>query len=366
MQQSERGFLSLFFKIIKHGVVLKTVLPVICAMALSLIVNWLVPAFEDQVQKINYEGVNLIILLCVFVMLATTVQKIDFSKVKLPSKKYFLVMHSLTWIVKPLLQFLCASFFFYVVFKNVVGFPKEYTVGMTLMAFAPCTVMVMVWSFLSNGSLVHAYLSTLVNILLIATVYPILGYFYLGAVFFKVSYFKILYATAFYFVAPSLLGLLIKKLYKSPNLKLLSSINIAALSVNVFTLFTLWNSRLRHEFLDLAIVSVPTLVRIIIVVALFFWIVKKFEGRNAAKSAAIIGTSDNIELAIVVFSVLFGLQSHVFLPVLANILMELPTMIILVAVFLVMDIREKEKQEALTGLQPDLGTAPAAAGGGAS
>lgn len=344
MKATKRGFFSLFLSIVRHGVVLKTVLPVIIAIILSLIINTLFPGFEAAVQKVNYQGVNLIIVFCVFVMLATTVQKINFAEVKMPSKKYYLAMHSLTWIVKPLLQFLCASFFFYVVFKNVVGFPKDYTVGMTLMAFAPCTVMVMVWSFLSNGSLVHAYLSTLVNIVLIATVYPIIGYFYLGAVFFKVSYLKILYATAFYFVAPSLLGLLIKKLYKSPNMKLLTSINISALSLNVFTLFTLWNSRLTHEFLDLAIVSVPTLVRIIIVVALFFWIIKKFEGKNAAKSAAIIGTSDNIELAIVVFSVLFGLQSHVFLPVLANILMELPTMILLVAIFLVMDIREKENQ----------------------
>jgi ACR3 family arsenite transporter len=358
MEKTEKGFFSLLISIVKHGVVLKTVLPVLFAIALSLIINALFPGFENQIQKINYQGVNLIIVFCVFVMLATTVQKIDFSEVKLPSKKYYFVMHSLTWIVKPLLQFLCASFFFYVVFKNVVGFPKEYTVGMTLMALAPCTVMVMLWSFLSNGSLVHAYLSTLVNVFLIATIYPILGYFYLGAVFFKVSYFKILYATAFYFVAPSLLGLIIKKLYKSPNMRLLTTINISALSVNVFTLFTLWSSRLRHEFLDLAIVSVPTLVRIILVVALIFWIIKKFEGRDAAKSASIIGTSDNIELAIVVYSVLFGLQSPVFLPVLANILMELPTMIFLVAIFLVMDIRKKEKQAELeVGLSPSMATA---------
>ncbi|MCP4630026.1 MAG: hypothetical protein GY850_41935 [bacterium] len=349
MEKAERGFLWLLISILKHGVVLKCVLPVISAILLSLIINALFPGFEAEVQKINYQGVNLIIVLCVFVMLATTVQKIDFSQVQMPSKKYYLVMHSLTWIMKPLLQFLCANFFFYVVFKNVVGFPKEYTVGMTLMALAPCTVMVMVWSFLSNGSLVHAYLSTLVNVVLIAAIYPVLGYFYLGAVFFDVSYYKILYATAFYFVAPSILGLLIKKLYKNPNMNLLTTINISALSLNVFTLFTLWNSRLRVEFLDLVIVSVPTLVRIVLVVALIFWIVSKFEGRDAAKSAAIIGTSDNIELAIVVYSVLFGLQSHVFLPVLANILMELPAMILLVAIFLVMDIRQKEKQDKVEG-----------------
>ncbi len=350
MEKTERGFISLLLSILRHGVVLKCVLPVICAILLSLIINAIFPGFEAEVEKINYEGVNLIILFCVFVMLATTVQKIDFSQVQLPSKKYYLVMHSLTWIVKPLLQFLCANFFFYVVFKNVVGFPEEYTVGMTLMALAPCTVMVMVWSFLSNGSLVHAYLSTLINVVLIAALYPVLGYFYLGAVFFEVSYFKILYATAFYFIAPSLLGLLIKKLYKSPNMNLMTTINISALSLNVFTLFTLWNSRLWDEFLDLVIVSVPTIVRIIIVVALMFWIIKKFEGRDAAKSAAIIGTSDNIELAIVVYSVLFGLQSNVFLPVLANILAELPAMILLVAIFLVMDIRQKEKQVKLEGV----------------
>jgi ACR3 family arsenite transporter len=340
--KTEKTMMDFVKELIRMRVVLLTVLPVLLAIALALIINEIFPHFHNAVGAIQYHDVNLIIVFCVFVMIATVTQDVDLSKkTKKPSWKFFAVANGLTWTINPLYQFSAAAFFIGFLFHGMVGHPKEYVVGLTLMAFAPCTVMVMIWSFLANGNVLVAYLMTLVDIALIATVYPVMGYLYIGEAFMKVSYLKILYATSAYFVAPSLLGFAIKAFYKKRNQAILSIINVSALTLNVFTLFTLWSARLHTQLGDLALVTVPALTRFFFEVPIFYFVVRKISDRNSAKSAAIIGISDNIELAIVVISVLFGLSSPVFLPVIANILCEIPTQILLVAFFLWSDQRAK-------------------------
>ena len=112
-----------------------------------------IPAFLDQ---FTYANVSIPIAILIWVMIYPMMMKVDFKSIKNVGQnpKGLYVTWVTNWLIKPFTMYAIASFFFFVVFKGIISpeLATDYLAGAILLGAAPCTAMVFVWSYLTNGN----------------------------------------------------------------------------------------------------------------------------------------------------------------------------------------------------------------------
>ncbi len=313
--------------------------------------------FGDSITVLsewNLYTVNVPVAILVWLMIYPMMVQIDFSSIKNVSKNWkgLGLTVTINWIIKPFTMALFGYIFFYQLYQGWLQpeDAEQYLAGAILLGAAPCTAMVFVWSYLTNGDANYTLVQVSVNdlILLIAFI-PIVGLLFsaFGINFTDTSgghvgipYDTLITSVIVFVVIPLIAGyasnrILIKlkgeNWFKNTFLKRLKPISIFALLTTLILLFAFQGEKIIQQPIAILLIAIPLAIQTYFI---FFasWFIGKYLKlqHNICAPAAMIGASNFFELAVAVAIALFGLNSGASLATVVGVLIEVPVMLSLV------------------------------------
>lgn len=299
----------------------------------------------EFLSTLEIAKVNVPIAILIWMMIYPMMLQIDFSTLKKMGKKPKGIVLTLVvnWLIKPFTMAFFAWLFFSNIYSAFISpeLAGEYIAGAILLGAAPCTAMVFVWSYLSDGDPNYTLMQVSVNDLIILVAFvPIVG-FLLGVTDVIIPYDTLILSIVIYVVVPLVAGYLtsrylIRKKGEQwitgtflPKLKPLS---IFALLLTLLLLFAFQGGNILNNPLIILFIAIPLIIQ-----TYFIFFITWFGGKKLKLSypicapAAMIGASNFFELAVAVAIALFGLDSPAALVCVVGILVEVPVMLSLVA-----------------------------------
>ena len=289
--------------------------------------------------------VNIPVAILVWLMIYPMMLQIDFSGLKEAGKhpKGLILTVVVNWLIKPFTMAFFAWIFFSKIYAAFISPEQagEYIAGAILLGAAPCTAMVFVWSYLTNGDPNYTLVQVSVNDLIILVAFvPIVGLL-LGITNIEIPYNTLVASVVVFVVIPLAAGylthkILIKKrgedwfkIYFLPKFK---PVSILALLLTLILLFAFQGTNIIQNPLIILLVAIPLVIQ-----TYFIFFITWFGGRKLklphaiCSPAAMIGASNFFELAVAVAIALFGLQSPAAMVTVVGVLVEVPVMLSLVA-----------------------------------
>jgi len=299
--------------------------------------------------------VSVPIAICLFFMMYPIMVKIDFGKVMKASGNLKPVLLTLivNWGIKPFTMLGIATLFLGVFFKDLlpgteiikdgteVELYRSYISGAILLGIAPCTAMVLVWSFLAKGNQGLTLIMVAVNSLLMLALYGFLGGWLLGVNQMPVPWQTLLLSVSVYVALPLLAGYFSRKQilkakgqewFDKKFLCFLTPVSIAALLATLVLLFSFKGETILQNPMTILWIAIPLALQTILIFAVTYLAAKllNFTYEDAAPSA-MIGASNHFEVAIATAVILFGLSSGAALATVVGVLIEVPLMLMLVS-----------------------------------
>lgn len=306
------------------------------------------PNVAGFLNSLQYFQVSIPIAICLFFMIYPIMVQIDFKKVVEAGKtpKPVALTLIINWGIKPFTMAFFAWLFMSVLFADFItaDLASNYIAGMILLGVAPCTAMVLVWSYLSKGNMGHTLVMVAINSLTMLFLYAPLAGILLGVSNIIVPWQTIFLSVGIYVGIPLFVGYLSRnqilkrkgsEWFENTFSPSLHYVAIIALLITLVLLFSLQGNIIVDQPLVIALIFVPLFVQNQVI----FWvtyIAAKFFGlsyEDAAPSAQ-IGASNHFEVAIAVAIMLFGLSSGAALAAVVGVLMEVPVMLLLVKISL--------------------------------
>jgi ACR3 family arsenite transporter len=306
------------------------------------------PSAAQFLNSLQVAQVNIPVAIFLFAMMYPIMLQIDFSEVvnAVKAPKAVLLTLIINWGIKPFTMFFFAWLFMRVVWAPYISFNQatEYLAGMILLGLAPCTAMVLVWSYLARGFMGLTLVMVAINSLTMLGLYAPLGNFLLGVAELAVPFLTIFYSVllyvgvslvAGYFTRARLLKTRGKDWYEGVFLKNMGNISIIALLATLIFLFMLQGEVILRFPLVVGLIAVPLFIQTLTI----FWIgygASRVVGLayEEAAPAAMIGASNHFEVAIATAITIFGLQSGAALATVVGVLIEVPVMLLLVSLSL--------------------------------
>ncbi len=289
--------------------------------------------------------VNIPVAILIWLMIYPMMLQVDFSSIKSIRRRPKGVILTLVvnWLIKPFSMAFFAWIFFSKIYSAFIS-PEEageYIAGAILLGAAPCTAMVFVWSYLTNGDPNYTLVQVSINDLIILVAFvPIVGLL-LGITNVEIPYDTLVTSIIIFVVIPLLAGyithkVLIKKKgepwFMQSFLPRFKPVSIIALLTTLVLLFAFQGKVIINKPLIILLVAVPLIVQ-----TYFIFFIAWFGGRAlklphpVCAPAAMIGASNFFELAVAVAIALFGLQSPAAMVTVVGVLVEVPVMLSLVA-----------------------------------
>jgi ACR3 family arsenite transporter len=324
--------------------------------------------------------VSIPIAICLFFMMYPIMVKIDFASVVKAGKSgkpVFLTLF-INWCIKPFTMYGIAIFFLGFLFRGFIGAEamdivkmpfgldlptgathgagtvilqdgikvlqiplwRSYFAGCILLGIAPCTAMVLVWSYLARGNDGLTLVMVALNSLTMLLLYGVLGGFLLGIGKLPVPWQALLLSVAVYVALPLGAGYFSRRLiiaakgekwFKEKFLHILTPITIIALLTTLVLLFSFKGEVILANPLTIIWIAVPLFIQTIMIFAIGYWLAKLLKlSYDDAAPAAMIGASNHFEVAIATSVMLFGLSSGAALATVVGVLIEVPVMLMLV------------------------------------
>ena len=288
--------------------------------------------------------VNLPVGLLIWVMIIPMLVKIDFSALHEVRQhvRGIGVTLFVNWLVKPFSMALLGWVFIRHWFAPLL--PAEqldsYIAGLILLAAAPCTAMVFVWSRLTQGDPLFTLSQVALNdAIMVFAFAPIVGLL-LGISSIVVPWDTLVTSVVLYIVIPVILAQLWRKRLLSQGqevfeatMQRLGSWSIIALLSTLVLLFAFQGEAIIRQPLVIALLAVPILIQVLFNSALAYWLNRKLgESHQVACPSALIGASNFFELAVAAAISLFGFQSGAALATVVGVLIEVPVMLLVVRV----------------------------------
>jgi ACR3 family arsenite transporter len=303
------------------------------------------PAPVQAIGAMQVARVNLPVGVLIWVMIIPMLLKIDFSALGQVRQhmRGIGVTLAINWAVKPFSMALLAWIFIRHVFAPYL--PAEqldsYVAGLILLAAAPCTAMVFVWSRLTNGdpyfTLTQVALNDTIMIFAFAPIVALL----LGLSSITVPWDTLLISVGMYIVIPVVIAQLVRTRVLArggqPALDALlvriGPWSIAALLATLVLLFAFQGEQILRQPLVIAMLAVPILIQVFFNSSLAYWLNRKVgEKHSVACPSALIGASNFFELAVAAAISLFGFDSGAALATVVGVLIEVPVMLLVVRV----------------------------------
>jgi ACR3 family arsenite transporter len=315
----------------------------LCIVA-GVALGQLLPAPFQALGRMEVARVNLPVGLLIWVMIIPMLMKIDFAalhQVKSHWKGIGVTLF-VNWAVKPFSMALLAWIFIRQVFAPWLPAAQldSYVAGLILLAAAPCTAMVFVWSRLTNGDPYFTLSQVALNdTIMIFAFAPIVGLL-LGLSAIVVPWGTLFTSVVLYIVIPVILAQLWRKtLLKQGQAKFDATLatvghaSILALLATLVLLFAFQGEAILEQPLIIALLAVPILIQVFFNSALAYWLNRKVgEQHNVACPSALIGASNFFELAVAAAISLFGFESGAALATVVGVLIEVPVMLLVVKI----------------------------------
>ncbi len=303
------------------------------------------PAPFHTLAKMEIAQVNLPVALLIWLMIIPMLLKIDFKALNRVKEHWRGVSVTLfiNWAVKPFSMALLGWLFIRGVFAPWLPADQidSYIAGLILLAAAPCTAMVFVWSNLSDGephfTLTQVALNDFIMIFAFA---PIVGLL-LGLSAISVPWNTLFLSVILYIVLPVLFSQiwrywLLRKGDDSKlehTLKILGPLSLIALLTTLVLLFGFQGEQIIAQPAIIAMLAVPILIQVYFNSGLAYFLNRQLgEAHNVAAPSALIGASNFFELAVATAIVLFGFQSGAALATVVGVLIEVPVMLSVVKI----------------------------------
>lgn len=330
------------------------------------------PGFFHLVGAAEVAKVNLPVAGLIWLMIVPMLVKIDFAALSRVKEHWrgMGVTLFVNWAVKPFSMALLGWLFLGVLFRPLLpaGEISSYIAGLILLAAAPCTAMVFVWSNLSDGEPHFTLTQVALNdVLMVFAFAPIVGLL-LGLSAITVPWETLFLSVVLYIVVPVLGAQVLRRFVLAHGgaaglgrlLEVLQPVSIVALLATLVLLFGFQGEQILAEPLVLALLSVPILIQVYFNAGLAY-LLNRFAGEAhcVAAPSALIGASNFFELAVAAAISLFGFQSGAALATVAGVLIEVPVMLSVVSIVRASkDWYERGREAAAPGKQRVAACAP--------
>jgi len=303
-----------------------------------------IPGPFHAIAGLEVAQVNLPVAVLIWLMIIPMLLKIDFGALHQVKEhwKGIGVTLFINWAVKPFSMAFLGWVFISTLFRPYLPADQleSYIAGLILLAAAPCTAMVFVWSNLTHGE-PHFTLSqvALNDAIMVVAFAPIVGLL-LGLSAISVPWDTLLLSVALYIVAPVIVSQILRKILlvmgpqALPNaLAKLGPISLVALLTTLVLLFGFQGEQILTQPLIILMLAVPITIQVYFNSALAYWLNKKLGVAHCvAGPSALIGASNFFELAVATAISLFGFQSGAALATVVGVLIEVPVMLSVVRI----------------------------------
>jgi len=303
-----------------------------------------VPGVFQAVGHMEIAQVNLPVGLLIWIMIVPMLLKVDFAALGQVKQHWRGIGVTLfvNWAVKPFSMALLAWIFIRQVFAQWLPADQldSYVAGLILLAAAPCTAMVFVWSRLTGGDPVFTLSQVALNdTIMVFAFAPIVGLL-LGLSSITVPWDTLLVSVALYIVIPVILAQLWRRALLRGGqaafdraLERIGPLSIAALLLTLVLLFAFQGEAIIRQPLVIAMLAVPILIQVLFNFGLAYWLNRKAgEQHSIACPSALIGASNFFELAVAAAISLFGFQSGAALATVVGVMIEVPVMLLVVRI----------------------------------
>ena len=335
-----------------------TVWVILCILA-GIALGTIAPGIAVALDSLSIYQVSIPIAIALFFMMYPIMVKIDFAEVLKAGRNVKPVALTLfvNWAIKPFTMYLIATFFLGYVFVSfipgtevladgtTVELWRSYVAGCILLGIAPCTAMVLMWSYLAKGNDGLTLIMVAINSLTMLVLYAPLGSFLLGVNAMPIPWKTILLSVAVYVALPLMAGYYTRKWiikrkgmawFETKFLHFLTPVSIIALLGTLVLLFTFKGNVIVENPLTILFIAIPLFIQTMLIFTIGYFALArrlKLPYRDAAP-AGMIGASNHFEVAIATATIIFGLASGAALATVVGVLIEVPVMLMLVKICL--------------------------------
>jgi ACR3 family arsenite transporter len=303
--------------------------------------------FGDSISilsSMNIASVNIPVAVLVWLMIFPMMVQIDFASLKDVGKnpKGLALTLVINWLLKPFSM----AFFAWIFFSKLYGaylepeVAQEYIAGAILLGAAPCTAMVFVWSYLTDGDPEYTLVQVSINDLVLLVAFIPIVKFLLGVTDISIPFDTLISSVVIFVVIPLVAGFLANKVlikrhgltwFQERFLPKLKPVSVIALLTTLVLLFAFQGGRILDSPKDILLIAIPLTLQTYFVFFLAWFLGRKMNIPHCILSpASMIGASNFFELAVAVAIVLFGLNSGAALATVVGVLIEVPVMLSLV------------------------------------
>ncbi len=317
---------------------------VFLCMIVGIALGKLLPDLTAALSKLEFgrgSQVNIPISVLLWLMIYPMMLKVDFSAVGGIARKPKGLMVTLfvNWLVKPFSMGFLAWLFIQHIFAAWIDpeTAKNYTAGLIILAAAPCTAMVFVWSYLTDGDPAYTLVQVAVNDLVMLVAFAPIVMFLCGVAHVVVPAKVLITSVVVFIVIPLAAGLLTrtallksrgKDWFEQKFLPKFHPVMIGALLLTLVLIFAFQSKNLTHRWLAVLMLAVPIVIQVYFNSGLTYLLMRRLRvEHNIASPGSLIGASNFFELAVAVAITLFGADSPAALATVVGVLVEVPVML---------------------------------------
>lgn len=315
----------------------------LCIVAGVAVGQWLPDVFQT-IGRMEVARVNLPVGLLIWVMIIPMLVKVDFSALHEVRQhvRGIGVTLFVNWLVKPFTMAFLGWLFIRQLFAPMLPADQidSYVAGLILLAAAPCTAMVFVWSRLTGGDPLFTLSQVALNDGIMIVAFAPLVAFLLGISAITVPWATLLTSVVLYIVVPVILAQLWRRSLLARGqaafdrvMAMIGPWSMAALLLTLVLLFAFQGEAILRQPLVIALLAVPILIQVFFNSALAYWLNRMVGERHTiACPSALIGASNFFELAVAAAISLFGFHSGAALATVVGVLIEVPVMLVVVRI----------------------------------
>jgi len=317
---------------------------VLVCMVVGVALGKFLPNGIAALSKMEFgEGsqVNIPIAILIWLMIFPMMLKIDFGSLGSIARKPkgLLITLFVNWMVKPFSMAFLAWLFFNYIFSAWIDpeMAKSYTAGVIILAAAPCTAMVFVWSYLTDGDPAYTLVQVAVNDLIMLVLFAPIVMFLLGVADVIVPSKVLITSVVVFIVIPLVAGYLTRTVliksrgiewFETRFLPMFHPVTVVALLLTLLLIFAFQAENLTTKWVAVILIAIPIIIQVYFNSSLTYMLMRFFKVQhNVASPGALIGASNFFELAVAVAITLFGPSSGAALACVVGVLVEVPVML---------------------------------------
>ena len=320
---------------------------VLACMVVGIALGKFFPDLTAQLSKFQFgtgSQVNVAIAVLIWLMIYPMMLKIDFGGLKGVARKpkgLFITLF-VNWLVKPFSMALLGWIFIQAIFSSWLGWiepdtAKNYIAGLIILAAAPCTAMVFVWSYLTDGDGPYTLAQVAINDLIMIFAFAPIVMLLVGVTGVHIPEEVLLISVVVFIVIPLSAGWLSRVLiikakgrewFETRFMPKFRPVTILALLATLVLIFAFQAENILTKWPIVLLLAVPIVIQVYFNSALTYGLMRQFKvPHNIATPGSLIGASNFFELAVAVAITLFGPTSPAALATVVGVLVEVPVML---------------------------------------